>query len=63
MTKREQDRISRLLADLGHTSVVDALRHAKRMRSALRAVQTWGAHHMRPDDMWYVAIDALDKNP
>ena len=30
MTKREQERITRLLADLGHDGVIPALEHAKR---------------------------------
>lgn len=29
MTKREQERINRLLADLGHDGVIPALEHAK----------------------------------
>lgn len=41
MTAREQARIDRLLADLGHTSVIDALRHAKRMQMALKVIHTW----------------------
>lgn len=41
MTKREQARIDKILVDLGHLSVLDALRHALRMRTALRVIQTW----------------------
>jgi hypothetical protein len=41
MTARDQARIDRLLADLGHLSVLDALKHALRMRTALRVLSTW----------------------
>lgn len=49
MTKREQDRIDRLLADLGHDGVIPALEHAKRMASTLRAFHTWGACRLKMD--------------
>jgi hypothetical protein len=30
-----------MLAELGHTDIIDALRHAEEMRSALRVIYTW----------------------
>lgn len=34
-------RVTRLLAELGYTDTLDALEHAKEMRSALRVIHTW----------------------
>ena len=34
-------RTQRMLADLGHSDIFDALRHAEEMRSALRVIYTW----------------------
>ena len=34
-------RTQRMLAELGHTDIIDALRHAEEMRSALRVIYTW----------------------
>jgi antirestriction protein ArdC len=48
VNQREQARIDKLLADLGHLSVIDALKHALRMRTALRVIQTWT--HFAPLD-------------
>jgi len=64
MTKRDQARIDRLLADLGHLSVIDALRHALRMRTTLRVIQTWT--HFPPLDERQVeraCKQALRPNP
>lgn len=30
-----------MLAELGHSDIFDALRHAEEMRSALRVIHTW----------------------
>ena len=49
MTKREEARIARLLAAIGHDNVIKALEHALRMRSTLRSVYTWGECRL---DMW-----------
>lgn len=43
MTKREQDRIDRLLAQLGHIEAFAALTHAVRMQTALKVIHTWCA--------------------
>lgn len=34
-------RTQRMLAELGHTDIIDALRHAEEMRGALRVIYTW----------------------
>ncbi len=34
-------RTQRMLAELGHSDIFDALRHAEEMRSALRVIHTW----------------------
>ncbi len=34
-------RAERMTRDLGHTDILDALRHAEEMRSALRVIHTW----------------------
>ncbi len=34
-------RTQRMLAELGHDDVLDALRHAEEMRRALRVINTW----------------------
>lgn len=34
-------RTQRILAELGHADVFDALRHAEEMRRALRVIHTW----------------------
>lgn len=34
-------RTQRMLAELGHSDIFDALRHAEEMRSALRVIYTW----------------------
>jgi hypothetical protein len=34
-------RTNRLIAELGHTDIIDALRHMEEMRSALRVIHTW----------------------
>lgn len=34
-------RTQRMLAELGHADIFDALRHADEMRSALRVIHTW----------------------
>lgn len=34
-------RTQRMLNELGHTDIIDALRHAEEMRSALRVIHTW----------------------
>ncbi len=34
-------RTQRMLSELGHTDIIDALRHAEEMRSALRVIYTW----------------------
>lgn len=34
-------RTQRMLAELGHSDIIDALRHAEEMRSALRVIYTW----------------------
>jgi len=62
MTKREQERIDRLLADLGHDSVIPALEHAKRMASTLRAFHTWGACRleMNPEQVVRMTGAALE---
>lgn len=62
MTKREQARIARLLADLGHDGVIPALEHAKRMASTLRAFHTWGACHLEmvPEQVVRMTATALE---
>jgi len=34
-------RTQRMLAELGHTDIIEALRHAEEMQSALRVIHTW----------------------
>jgi hypothetical protein len=46
MTKREEARIARLLADLGHDNLIDALQHAVQMRLTLRVFNVWGINHL-----------------
>ena len=41
MTKREQDRIAKLVAELGCIHPVEALKYAIEMRQALRVIHTW----------------------
>ena len=44
-------RSQRMIAELGHTDILDALAHAEEMRTALRVIHTWagvpGAHDAR----------------
>ena len=42
-TVRRIVRASRLRAELGHEDTLDALKHAARMRTALRVIHTWAA--------------------
>jgi hypothetical protein len=44
MTTNRQ--LNKLLDNLGHDSVVDALRHAEKMRSVLRAINIWAQHDL-----------------
>lgn len=41
MNAKKIAKTNRLLADLGHTKVIDALEHAKLMRGALMAISIW----------------------
>lgn len=34
-------RTQRMLSELGHADIIDALRHAEEMRTALRVIHTW----------------------
>ena len=34
-------RSQRMIAELGHTDILDALAHAEEMRTALRVIHTW----------------------
>lgn len=34
-------RSQRMIAELGHTDILDALTHAEEMRTALRVIHTW----------------------
>lgn len=41
MNAKKIAKTNRLLADLGHANVIDALEHAKLMRGALRVISIW----------------------
>lgn len=41
MSLRRIVRATRLTAELGHADILDALKHAEEMRSALRVIHTW----------------------
>lgn len=47
-------RTQRMLAELGHTDIIDALRHAEEMRSALRVIYTWAGVDGEDLDHWQV---------
>lgn len=70
MTKREQDRIAKLVAELGCIHPVEALKYAIEMRQALRVIHTWlsfdsergyGAYSTRAADILSVTSKALNK--
>lgn len=62
MTRREEARIARLLADLGHDDVISALQHAVRMRRTLRLFQTWGISRLilHPPQVVEMTSDVLE---
>lgn len=64
MTKREQDRIDRLVTQLGHMEALAALQHAARMQMALKVIHTWMSMPAMntPEQIRSVCAKALSKD-
>lgn len=56
MSDTKQAAITRQLEELGHTDIVEALKHMRRMRTALRVISTWAA--FPPIDCRQMALTA-----
>lgn len=58
-------RTNRLLSDLGHGDVIDALQHMARMASALRVIHTWATVDgaLVPEQVRKLTSRTLKKEP
>ncbi len=56
-------RTNRLLSDLGHSDVIEALNHMARMQTALKVIHTWSSVEgaLEPKQTRKLSGQALDK--